>query len=149
VENMTLLRAALRNIALVCSLVLVGCASMNEETLRQFRAEMDGYVGRSADELILSRGVPTASVALSTGAKVLEYSTSRTSISGGTSYATYTPVFVPNASGGGTWISVPSHQSSPIHTSERSCKLTFQVSSDNTVLNWKAEGNDCRPVARP
>jgi hypothetical protein len=142
-------RAALTTMALLCSLVLAGCASMNEEVARQFRAEMDGYVGRSVDELILVRGVPTASVSLSTGGKVLEYSTSRTSISGGTSYITYTPVFVPNTSGGGTWISVPSHQSSPIYSSERSCKLTFQVSADNTVLNWKAEGNECRPVARP
>jgi len=146
---MTPCRAALTTITLLCSLVLAGCASMNEEVARQFRAEMDGYVGRSVDELILVRGVPTASVSLSTGGKVLEYSTSRTSISGGTSYITYTPVFVPNTSGGGTWISVPSHQSSPIYSSERSCKLTFQVSADNTVLNWKAKGNECRPVARP
>jgi hypothetical protein len=146
---MTMCRAALTTMALVCSLVLAGCASMNEEVARQFQAEMDGYVGRSVDELILARGVPTASAPLSTGGQVLEYSKSQTSISGGNSYATYTPVFVPNSSGGGTWISVPSHQTSPIHTSERSCKLTFQVSADNTVLNWKAEGNDCRPLALP
>jgi len=146
---MTLSRAALTSFALMCSLVLAGCASMNEEVARQFRAEMDGYVGRSVDELILARGVPTATAPLSTGGKVLEYSKSRTSISGGTSYITYTPVFVPNTSGGGTWVSVPSHQTSPIYTSERSCRLTFQVSADNTVLNWKAEGNDCRPLSRP
>ena len=145
---MTLSRAALTSFALVCSLVLAGCASMNEEAARKFQAEMDGYVGRSADELILARGVPTASAPLSTGGKLLEYSKSRTSISGGGSYTTYTPVFVPNTSGGGTWISVPSQQTVPIHSSERGCKLTFQVSTDNIVLNWKAEGNECRAVSK-
>ena len=144
---MTLSRAALTSFALLCSLVLAGCASMNEEAVRQFQAEMDGYVGRSADELILARGVPTASAPLSTGGKLLEYSKSRTSISGGGSYTTYTPVFVPNTSGGGTWISVPSQQTVPIHSSERGCKLTFQVSTDNIVLNWKAEGNECRALS--
>lgn len=146
---MTMCRNALTTIALVWSVLLAGCASMNDEVARQFQAEMDGYVGRSADELILARGVPTASAPLSSGDKVLEYSKSRTTISGGHPYITYNPVFVPNPSGGGTWISVPSQQTSPIHASERSCKLTFQVSADNTVLNWKAEGNDCRPVSRP
>jgi len=145
---MTLSRAALTSFALMCSLLLAGCVSMNEEAVRQFQAEMDGYVGRSADELILARGVPTATAPLSTGGKVLEYSKSRTSISGGNSYTTYTPVFVPNTSGGGTWISVPSHQTVPIHSYERSCKLTFQVSTENIVLNWKAEGNECRAVSR-
>lgn len=130
-------------------LALAGCASTNEEEARQFQAEMDGYVGRSVDELVLARGVPTALAPLSTGGKVLEYSKSTTRISGGHSYTTYTPIFVPNTSGGGTWVSVPSQQSAPIHTSERSCKLTFQVSADNIVLNWKAEGNDCRPRSRP
>jgi hypothetical protein len=145
---MTFYRDALRTMATASALAFAGCASMNEEATRQFQAEMDGYVGRSADELVLARGVPTASAPLSTGGKVLEYSKSRTSISGGQSYTTYTPVFVPNASGGGAWISVPSHQTVPIHTTERGCKLTFQVSADNTVLNWKAEGNECRALPR-
>ena len=136
-------------IHLVAVLALAGCASMNEEATRKFQAEMDSYVGKSVDELILARGVPTATAALSSGGKVLEYSTSSTSISGGYSYLTYTPVFVPNSSGGGTWISVPSHQTAPIHTFERYCKLTFQVSPDNKVLNWKAEGNDCMALAKP
>lgn len=136
-------------IHLIAVLALAGCASMNEEAARKFQAEMDGYVGKSVDELILARGVPTATAALSSGGKVLEYSTSSTSISGGYSYLTYTPVFVPNSSGGGTWISVPSHQTAPIHTFERNCKLTFQVSPDNKVLNWKAEGNDCVVLAKP
>lgn len=130
-------------------LVLTGCAATNEEAARQFQAEMDSYVGRSVDELILARGVPTAAAPLSTGGRVLEYTKSKTRISGGHSYTTYTPVYVPNSSGGGTWISVPSPQSTPIHTSERYCRLTFQVSADNLVMNWKAEGNDCRALARP
>ena len=130
-------------------LVLAGCASLNEEAARKFQAEMDGYVGKSMDELILARGVPTATAMLSSGGKVLEYSSSRTSVSGGYSYLTYTPVFVPNNAGGGTWISVPSHQTAPIHSMELRCKLTFQIGADQKVLNWRAEGNDCLSMARP
>ena len=136
-------------IRFIAVLLLAGCASMNEEAARKFQVEMDGYVGRPVDELILARGVPTATATLSSGGKVLEYVTSRTSISGGYSYLTYTPVFVPNNSGGGTWISVPSHQTAPLHTSERYCKLTFQVAPDSKVLNWKAEGNDCVVLSTP
>jgi len=130
-------------------LALAGCASLNEEEVRQFQAEMDSYVGRSVDELVLARGVPTATAPLSTGGRVLEYAKSSTRISGGQSYTVYNPVFVPNSSGGGTWISVPSQHAAPIHSSERNCKLTFQVSADNVVRAWKAEGNDCRALARP
>jgi len=142
-------RAIIRFVTALAWLALAGCAAMNEEAKRKFQAEMDGYVGRPVDELILARGVPSASASLSTGGRVLEYSSGRTSISGGYSYLTYTPVFVPNSSGGGTWISVPSHQTAPIHTSERRCKLTFEVSAAGKVLNWRAEGNDCLAQARP
>ena len=142
-------RAIIHFIAMLGVLALAGCASLNEEAARKFQAEMDGYVGRSVDELILARGVPTATAALSSGGKVLEYTSQRSSVSGGYSYLTYTPVFVPNSSGGGTWISVPSNQTAPIHTSEWRCKLTFQISADNKVLNWRAEGNDCLAQAKP
>lgn len=142
-------RAIIRTITLLAGLALAGCTAMNEEAARKLQAEMDGYVGRSVDELILARGVPTASATLSTGGRVLEYLSSRTSISGGYSYLTYTPVFVPNSSGGGAWISVPSHQTAPLRTAERRCKLTFEVSAAGLVLNWRAEGDDCLTQARP
>lgn len=134
---------------LTFSALLAGCASMNEEAARRFQAEMDGYVGKPVDELILARGVPTASATLSSGGKVLEYSSSRTSVSGGYSYLSYTPVFVPSSTGGGTWISVPTHQTAPIQSMELRCKLTFQIAPDQKVLNWRAEGNDCLAMVRP
>ncbi len=130
------------------ALMLVACSGLNEEAARKFQAEMDGYVGRPVDVLILARGVPTATAELSAGGRVLEYTSSRTSVSGGYSYLTYTPVYVPNNSGGGTWISVPTHQTAPIHSTERRCRLSFQVSAANIVLNWRADGNDCLAQAR-
>lgn len=142
-------RAVSQFIAVLALLLVAGCAATNEEAIRKFQAEMDGYVGKSVDELILARGVPTATATLSSGGRVLEYSTHRSSVSGGYSYLAYTPVFVPNSSGGGSWISVPSHETAPIYTSEWRCKLTFQISADQKVLNWRAEGNDCLAQARP
>lgn len=134
---------------LTFSALLAGCASMNEEAARRFQAEMDGYVGKPVDELILARGVPSASATLSSGGKVLEYSSSRTSVSGGYAYLSYTPVFVPNSTGGGTWISVPTQQTAPIQSMELRYKLTFQITPDQKVLNWRAEGNDCLAMVRP
>ncbi len=138
-----------RSLLACTALILAGCSALNEEATRKFQAEMDGYVGRPVDELILARGVPTATAELSAGGRVLEYSSRRTSVSGGHSYLSYTPVYVPNNSGGGTWVSVPSYQSAPVHSMEWRCKLTFQVSPANTVLNWRAEGNDCQNQGRP
>lgn len=142
-------RFLLRFLTVSALLAQAGCASLNQEAADRFQAEMDGYVGKSADELILARGVPTASAALSSGGRVLEYRSRRTSVSGGHSYLSYTPVFVPNSSGGGTWISVPSPQTAPIQTMELQCRLSFQIGPDNKVLNWRAEGNDCLSMARP
>ena len=142
-------RTIIQFLAVLGLLTLAGCAATNEEAARKFQTEMDGYVGQSVDTLIRARGVPTATATLSSGGKVLEYTSRRSSVSGGYSYLTYTPVFVPNSSGGGTWISVPSHETAPVHTSQWHCKLTFEVSPDNKVLNWRAEGNDCLAQARP
>lgn len=141
-------RLFLRSALTCATLLLAGCSALNEEAARKFQAEMDGYVGRPVDELILARGVPTATAELTAGGRLLEYSSNRTSVSGGYSYLTYTPVYVPNNSGGGTWISVPSHQTAPIHSMELRCRLTFQVSAANVVLNWRADGNDCLAQGR-
>lgn len=136
--------SALSAIALASALVLAGCNSMQKkEAAARFVAEMDGFVGKSTDAVILVKGVPTGTAILTTGDKVLEYSKSRTETAGGGSYTVNNPVFVPRPGGAGSWIYVPSQQTQAIQSWEVSCKLIFHVSPDNKVLSWKAEGNAC------
>lgn len=129
---------------LVFVLALAGCSTLNrEEAAARFQAAMDGFIGKSSDELILARGVPTGTALLTTGDKVLEYSRSRTETVGGGSYTINSPVFVPRPGGTGTWINVPTQQTQAVQSWEVRCKLLFHVSADNKVLSWKAEGNSC------
>lgn len=131
-------------IALVFVLALAACNSaQRKEAAARFQAEMDGFIGKSSDELILAKGVPTGAATLTTGDKVLEYSKSRIETVGGGSYTVNNPVFVSRPGGTGSWIYVPSQQTQPVQSWEVSCKLIFQVSPDNKVLSWKAEGNGC------
>lgn len=121
--------------------VLTGCG-IAEKRRDAFQTELSSFVGRPADEVIKARGVPTATATLSSGGKVLEYSTSKTVTSGGGSHVTYQSVYRSNSQGGG-YIQVPVTQVDPISTTELRCKLLFVVSRDGFVDSWKAEGNNC------
>jgi len=127
---------------LLVLLLLAGCVSMAERR-QQFAQAMDSWVGRSADDLISSRGPPTNSATLSTGGKVLEYARSVMVSNGGGTYTTVVPVFVPNPAGGGSYVGVPSQQAMPVTTSEMNCRILFRVSPANRVESWSAEGNAC------
>ena len=132
----------MRITVLVLALLLAGCVSLAERR-QQFTQAMDSWVGRSADELISSRGPPTNSASLSTGGRVLEYARSALVTSGGGTYTTVVPVFVPNPAGGGRYVGVPSQQAVPVVTSEMNCRILFRVSPANRVESWSAEGNAC------
>lgn len=129
--------------ALIAALLLTGCGAAKKREA-SFQTEMNGYVGNSADALIRSRGVPTSTATLSDGGRVLEYSKSRTVVSGGGSFTVNKSVYVPSSTGGvGTWVSVPQQQAVPVSSRDESCKLIFEISADNLVMGWKSEGRDC------
>jgi hypothetical protein len=135
-------------LGLVLPLVLSACASTHrQEALLKFQERMNAYVGQSADVVAVSRGVPTASLVLSTGGRVLEYETRR--IEPGTSgvLVSNRMVHVPYGSGYGYgyggWVNVPVQQPYSTRPRELYCKLIFQVDSGNIVLSWNAEGDDC------
>ena len=74
----------------------------------------------------------------------MEYSKSRTVVSGGGSFTVNKSVYVPSSTGGvGTWVSVPQQQAVPVSSRDASCKLIFEISADNLVMGWKSEGRDC------
>lgn len=128
-------------ILLLATMALAGCGVM-EKRKAAFTAELDSYVGKSLDEVIKAKGVPTGTADLSNGGKVVEYSSSKMITGGGGSYTSYESVFVPGPNGG-SLTQVPVQKSRPITTSEARCKLLFTVSKAGIVENWKAEGNSC------
>lgn len=128
--------------ALLILASLTGCVSL-EQRKATFAQSLDIYVGKSSDDLVLAKGPPSRSFKLSTGARVFEYFTSQTVVRGGDSYTTFQPVYVPSASGGGSWISVPTQQATPVSSYAYSCKILFKVSPANIVESWSSSGNGC------
>ena len=120
---------------------LASCTSL-EQRKASFAQTVDIYVGKNADDLVLAKGPPSSSFTLSTGAKVFEYSRSQTVMRGGNSYTTMQPVYVPNANGG-SWVSVPTQQATPVSSFEYNCKILFKISPANIVESWSAQGNGC------
>lgn len=130
-------------VALAVLASLSGCVSM-EERRAAFYYSLDPFIGKTADELVLAKGVPTGSYTLSTGGRVLEYARSRLVTRGGGSMTVYRQVYVPGKNGAaGAWVTVPMEQAMPANTMEESCKILFQISPKNVVESWKHEGNAC------
>ena len=126
------------------SLTLTGCGiAQRKAATQQFQAKMDGFVGQPFDDVIRSLGVPTNSATLTSGGKVYEYARSRTETGGGGSYTVNRPMYVPKYGTPGTWVNVPTQQAMPISSYEISCRLLIEVSAENKVLTWKADGNGC------
>lgn len=130
---------------LVAISVLSGCAAMRQKREAEaFRARLDSLVGQSGDEVLREFGVPTSTVALSDGSRIIEYNKSQTRTSGGGSYAAPKTVFVNPGNGSpGMWVNTTQQQFTPVTTRVDSCKLLFEVSASGLVKTWKAEGNDC------
>lgn len=124
---------------LVVALFLAACAS-TEERRNAFNASMDGWVGKSVDDLVLAKGPPKGTYQLSTGQKVLEYQVQEKSSGGGTSFGAGAGI----ASGGGSsgMIFMPSIMFSPGNKSV-GCKVQFTASPKGVVESWKAEGENC------
>lgn len=130
-------------IVLLAFFALTGCATQAQRA-EAFRQNLDPFVGRNADEIIVARGPPTNAYTLSTGGKVLEYAKSTIFNSGGGSTTIWTPVFIPHPAGGaGTWTHIPTQQPLPFQSYEQTCRILFQISARNVVESWKSEGNAC------
>lgn len=134
----------MRILAVLAVLVsLTGCVSM-EERRAAFYNQYDPFIGKTADELVKQKGVPTGSYTLSTGGKVLEYATSRVVTRGGGSMTVFQQVYVPGKDGGtGAWVSIPVDRPMPSRIDEENCKIIFQISPKNIVESWRSEGNAC------
>ena len=127
---------------LAAALLLAGCASL-EERRQNFQASQAIWLGKTLDELVLSKGPPTRTATLSQGGQVVEYESLRQEITGGGSYVTYQSVPVVGANGVVSQVQVPMQQSLPMRAQLRSCRLLFVVTAERRIESWRHEGDDC------
>jgi hypothetical protein len=126
---------------LLISVLSAGCVTTAQKK-EKFSQDLDSWIGKSADDLVVAKGPPTSTFQLSSGGRVFEYSKSGSVTSGGGSYTINQTVYKPGA-GGGTWEYVPQQKALPTSTHEYSCKVVFKVSAANVVESWTSEGNRC------
>ncbi|MBK9161256.1 MAG: hypothetical protein IPM27_06785 [Nitrosomonadales bacterium] len=129
----------------ILSLVLSGCGLQRiKEQKARFTEVNNQLVGKTYDDLIKEKGVPTGEAKLSNGGRVVEYFNSSTETSGGGSYSTPTTTYVPNPNGGaGAWVQGQQQQHIPVRSTNMVCKLNFVISPQNIIESWKAVGNKC------
>lgn len=132
-------------VVMVISFTLSGCKlAQIKEQKAKFTETNNQLVGKTYDDLIKEKGVPTGEAKLSNGGKVVEYFHSSTETSGGGSYSTPTTTYVPNPYGGaGVWVQGQQQKHIPVRSEEMTCKLNFVISPQNIIESWKADGNKC------
>lgn len=136
---------------LICfsvAMLVAACAIPTEEN---YQKVLNFWKGADADLLVLNWGPPDSSHELSDGRKVLQYTYSKTTITGGDTYT------VPRTTYGsgsiyGDYGRIGSYsgtstayvtETTPISTTERNCTTRFIVSKDNIIQSWSYEGNWC------
>ncbi len=122
-----------------------GCGTQRIKELQaKYEAMNDQFIGKTYDELVRGKGVPTGEAKLTDGSRIVEYFSSETIVSGGGSYPVPVSTYVPNQNGvGGVWIYGEKERSFPVSSRTYYCKLDFTISHQNLIKSWKAEGNHC------
>lgn len=125
-------------------LLLAGCGSFSvKERQKAFADENEVYVGKTFDDLVKGKGVPTGTATLSDGSKVVEYYNAQVEISGGGSYPYPVSTYVRNRDGTGSWVYWEHMHTLPVRSWNKICKIDFVVSAKNIVESWKYEGKGC------
>lgn len=126
------------------TLGLSGCGTLStQERQKAFMSENDAFVGKSHDDLIKDKGVPTGTATLSDGSKVVEYYNAQVEVSGGGYYAFPSTTYLTHANGTRTWIYMDHMQTIPVRSWYKICKIDFIVSSTDIVASWKFDGKGC------
>lgn len=135
-------------------MVLAGCETVPyAERLAAYEAGLNGYVGRSVDDVVIAYGVPGSTFTLTDGREVLQYATERTVTSGGDSWTSWDTVRRTRSfrEPDGTVRQVvdeeqvPVQRTNPIVTRNLRCVLRFVVKPDKTVESARWDGNACVP----
>ncbi len=119
--------------AFVLLLATMLCACVEPPKRDAFSLLMDKWVGRSGDDLVSARGVPSEVYALDSGGRTYEYYKSTPGKA--PSQKNYTDrSLIPDLSGLRRRQAIPK---------ESICKLLFTISASNTIQSWTQEGEGC------
>jgi len=131
-------------IAAFSLLFLSGCQTLSfKDRQKLYINENAAFVGKSYDELIKGKGVPTATATLTSSGKVVEYLTTQMEYSGGGYYGYPGPFYYGNGHHGRNWAYYNDMSWYPVQSWTSICRLDFVVSPQNIVESWKYEGNGC------
>jgi len=123
---------------------IAGCGLARiEEQRARFVEINNGLVGKSYDDLLRTRGIPTRQASLSDGGRIVEYEKSETVTAGGGSVSVPASAYIAHRGGGGTWVHGTTQQAMPVVSRANSCLLGFAISPAGVVEAWKAVGNAC------
>lgn len=118
---------------LLISITLAGCAGWFP-TEQGYRQVLDSWIGDSGESLVAKWGIPSAEHTSPDGAKIYEFSKTRTyTVSGGTD----TEQVVIN----GHYIDVEVPQPDEVKTTW--CRTTFYLAANDIIQSYAFEGPDC------
>lgn len=147
------LRFALTALAGLAVVAVGACSTVpHEERVAAYEAAMKTrFVGKSADELVLTLGPPDSSFKLSDGREVFQYENRSEFIGGGETYSDWVTrtSYRTVRNGDGSRVRVPAHVSipvvrtTPIYSQTRVCINRFVVDVNSTVEDFRWEGNAC------
>ncbi|MES1981001.1 MAG: hypothetical protein V4443_00870 [Pseudomonadota bacterium] len=132
----------MKNVMLVMFIaVLAACSSTTGQQSSSMAIKQDAakWVGRSADDLVVAKGVPTNTYLLDGGGREFEY------------FQVYKTLIVKSRVPLNTDLRVDAVNQqrglSEIYSREKSkvpsCVLIFEIGADNLVKKWSLEGDKC------
>ena len=128
-------------ICAVSVLALSGCETMSSKHRHKlFIVENSAYVGKTYDDLIKGKGVPSRVATLSDSGKVVEYYDSQIEYSAGGYYGYPMPRYIGYA---GPWMYADQMPPVPVQSWSTSCKIDFVISPKSVVESWKYAGKGC------
>jgi hypothetical protein len=104
---------------------LCGCQT---PTFENYRAQVDQWLDKPVDDLVLQWGPPQGTFKLGDGNTLMEYVRGRQEIRGGDDWPFAFHRHFPD---------------SPIYSVNYVCKTRFIVTPERYVKSWSWEGNDC------
>jgi hypothetical protein len=132
------------SICVASAIVLSGCNTLNyKERKQMFTTENNTFIGKTYDDLIKGKGVPSGTASLTDTGKVVEYYNSQLEVTGGGYYGYPHMNYGVHAYGGRNMFYGDYAQSFPVQTWLSVCKIDFVVSSKNVVESWKFDGMGC------
>lgn len=132
------------SILLAFTLALTACETLSpKERQLAFMAENNAYIGKSLDDLIKGKGVPTGTAVLSDGSKMIEYYNAQVEISGGGYYPFSTSTYHTHKNGTRTLVYVNQLQSMPVRSWNKICRIDYLINQQNLVESWQFDGKGC------